>query len=582
MSSQRFIRRFPLFARALTLAPLTAVVLVAGCGSGSGSDTPAAGTNPPPPIDAPNASVDGLDALNAGQAGGAGGNDLGGGDGGDGGGDNTGDNTGANSDGGGGDNGGDGSAGNGGNGGNGSAGNGGDAGGGNDGNQAGGGNDSGGNAGAGGDDFDATPLGASSFAARGGDARILLTWPAADAAEGYVVHYGETADFQAATRLNDTVGVIRNTSVVIPGLANGTTYYAWVAPITSGTEGVAEEIGDATPSAGGFQPDTATIEPPINAIEVNTRKTIRIPFTAALNPATVNAGTVKVHVDGVALRVTLDLADDDRTIRISTPDATLQNAARYTVTLTEDIRNAAGDALRNRLTYSFTTLDTASIQAWWEFDNSLTDLSGNLPALTTAGTVSFADDAGLHRSGSHAVYLGGTGNLLLNDATFDLGTRFGVAMWIHVPSLKAGINTIIANAAAGERNRGFKIGINGATGTNRRITLEGGDGTVGGKAITPENLVQDGEWRHFAFNIDTTTKLPNDNHLQFFYDGKEQTLGFTGSAATMDWSQMKTTGPVAIGNMIGSNTYRLKGGYLDDLRIYKRALTAAEVANMAR
>jgi len=100
--------------------------------------------------------------------------------------------------------------------------------------------------------------------------------------------------------------------------------------------------------------------------------------------------------------------------------------------------------------------------------------------------------------------------------------------------------------------------------------LEGGNGIQGGKVLTNGGIVQDGQWYHFAYNVDTTANLPNGRHVQIFFNGVEAeveySLGDSGPIASMDWSLMKTTGPLYFGAMVGA-FYRLNGAYIDDLRI---------------
>lgn len=421
------------------------------------------------------------------------------------------------------------------------------------------------------------------------DSQIQLAWPAVTGAEGYHVYYSTQSSFDPAQAvlLNSSVGVITGTTAIVTGLSNGTTYYSWVAPMTSGAEGTLTSLGDATPAAGGLVLQADQIQPAVNAVEVNPTTAIRIPFGSPLAPASVTAQSVKVEVNGAAQDVQTTLADADQTIVITPTSGTWQTGTTFTVTLTSNLQSTGGDPLPHALSYSFTTLNTSSLVAWWEFDNALTDLSGNGHTIDTNHGVTFASADNLHHSGTHAAYFDGASYMVLNDSTFNLGGQFAVAFWVYIPTLHSDINTVLSNASANTQTSGFKVGINSWQNLDKRVILEGGNGTQGGKALTATNFVQDGHWYHFAYNVDKTANLPNGKHVQIFFNGVEAGVSYddngtsAASMGTMDWTPMKTTGPLYFGAMVGGY-YRLNGAYIDDLRIYNRPLSADEVINIAR
>ncbi|MEZ5739900.1 MAG: fibronectin type III domain-containing protein [Burkholderiaceae bacterium] len=94
--------------------------------------------------------------------------------------------------------------------------------------------------------------GAQGPVVRSADSQILLEWPVDSGADTYNVYYDTVTplDKNSATLLNASVGLITGNSTIVPGLDNGTTYYAWVAPVTSGTEGAPVSLGEATPRPG--------------------------------------------------------------------------------------------------------------------------------------------------------------------------------------------------------------------------------------------------------------------------------------------------------------------------------------------
>ncbi|MGB0867103.1 MAG: LamG domain-containing protein, partial [Granulosicoccaceae bacterium] len=203
--------------------------------------------------------------------------------------------------------------------------------------------------------------------------------------------------------------------------------------------------------------------------------------------------------------------------------------------------------------------------------------------IDTNNGVSFSSTTGEFKSGSHAAYFNGSSYMTLSDSNFELGDKFAVTTWVYIPTLQTNINTILSNAAANEHTSGFKIGVNSWNQLDGRVILEGGNGSAGGKALTDPNFVQDGQWYHFAYNVDTTANLANGRHVQIFFNGQEATVSYGGQGDmnALDWTLMKTSGPLYFGAMVGGS-YRLNGAYLDDLRIYNRTLSAEEITNIAR
>ncbi len=419
----------------------------------------------------------------------------------------------------------------------------------------------------------------------GGDGQLRLQWSAVNGADKYKVYYSEESAFSVATAtlLNDSVGSISGTSAAVLGLSNGTTYYVWVAAVTDGVEGELMPLGSATPVAGIFDVVVSDLVPPINAVEVNPASPVRIPFNAALAPSTVDLNTVSVTVGGVLQAVSISLVNSGLSIEISPSSGSWLAGSDYYITVSSDVQSQTGESLGEGFGFGFSTLDTASLIAWYEFDNALTDLSGEGNHIDFNSGVSFSDAE--HVSGSHSAYFDGASFLRLSDAAFELGDQFSVTTWIYLPLLQADINTILANTTPTETVSGFKIGVNSYQQLDNRVILEAGNGSAGGKVISDAGFVQDGQWYHFAYNVDIVDLLPSGEHVQIFFDGAEADVTLTSaddSINTMDWSQMKTSGPLYFGAMAHGTQFFLNGAYLDDMRIYNRPLTADEVLNIAR
>ncbi len=93
------------------------------------------------------------------------------------------------------------------------------------------------------------------------------------------------------------------------------------------------------------------------------------------------------------------------------------------------------------------------------------------------------------------------------------------------------------------------------------------------------NTITDSDWHHFAFTVDSSGN-------KFFVDGIQETMNYTnGSAATSDFYD--DIGGDPLYNGIGQVMYRgswgtFFNGKIDDVRVYNRALSTREVAELYR
>ena len=443
------------------------------------------------------------------------------------------------------------------------------------------------NSGSGSGELEAPETGAASSrdGVSAGDSAAFLSWDGVDGATNYVVYYSTdpTFDRNTATKLNETVGTISGTSAAVEGLTNDTEYYFWVEPADGPGVGSEIELGSSTPSATIFSVVASNMSPQINAIEVNPSVQLIVPFNGAIDPSSISPSPVTVTVDSQDVPVSLALVNSGQSIEVTPVSGSWALGSEHVIVLSTGIESLAGSALAESFDFRFTTLDTASLVAWWNFDNSLLDASGNGNVLDTNSGVTFNDQAGLYKAGSHSAYFNGSSYLKLSNVSFDLGEQFSVATWINIPTIGFSINTVLSNASAGESASGFKIGVNNWNTTDKRVIMEAGNGSDGGKVFTQPDFVQNGQWYHFAYNVDTNNLLPNGKNVQIFFNGEEADVSFnTTSIENMDWTAMKTAGPIYIGAFSPGSSYRLNGGYLDDLRVYNRTLTAAEVLNISR
>jgi hypothetical protein len=140
----------------------------------------------------------------------------------------------------------------------------------------------------------------------------------------------------------------------------------------------------------------------------------------------------------------------------------------------------------------------------------------------------------------------------------DIRDTITLSCWIKVAAFTKNWETILAKGDNSYRmsrsattGNSVHFGCNGPTGANLNATA----------------LVTDNNWHHIACVYDGVNKI-------VYVDGSEDArLASTGQIAL-------STYPLWIGNNSGS-TARQLGGLVDEVRIYNRALSAAEVAGMA-
>ena len=96
---------------------------------------------------------------------------------------------------------------------------------------------------------------------------------------------------------------------------------------------------------------------------------------------------------------------------------------------------------------------------------------------------------------------------------------------------------------------------------------------VGGGTISGTTVITDGIWHHVAAVLDND-ESPNLDEVKLYVDGTEEAVPGTSVAINTVYSKN-----VKIG--VYGSTARYFNGWLDDVRIYSRALTEAEIQALA-
>jgi hypothetical protein len=207
----------------------------------------------------------------------------------------------------------------------------------------------------------------------------------------------------------------------------------------------------------------------------------------------------------------------------------------------------------------------AGLEAFWKFDetNGLTaaDASGKGRTAVLANGAAFAP--------------GRLGNGLNLDGVDDVAsfvsmglTRFTITAWVWANAQGDSSTPRILHLP------GYNLRIRRDTAsTTNALALESQRSITAGEWRSPGNVVADGEWYHIAISYDSASPT---NSPAFYVNG-----AFLPSTlrTTPVGSQLSNLGTGYIGNSGALD--RSWDGRIDDLRIYSRLLSAAEVAQMA-
>src|SRR3954468_9282225 len=185
---------------------------------------------------------------------------------------------------------------------------------------------------------------------------------------------------------------------------------------------------------------------------------------------------------------------------------------------------------------------------------TLADLSGN----SNTGTISGATWSATGRFGGALSFNGGSSIVNVPDsASLDLTTGLTEEAWVNPTGLGGTWRTVLFKEKPGGMS--YDLYAHGTNTTNVPTAeiFVGGDRTVNGTATLPLNT-----WSHLAATYDGTT-------MRLYVNGSQvASRAQTGSRAV-------STGALRIGrNTIYGEPFL---GMIDEVRIYNRALTAAEV-----
>ncbi|MET0402263.1 MAG: LamG-like jellyroll fold domain-containing protein [Cystobacter sp.] len=213
--------------------------------------------------------------------------------------------------------------------------------------------------------------------------------------------------------------------------------------------------------------------------------------------------------------------------------------------------------------YEYQDVSTSGPTLWWKFDEgsgtSISDASGNAHTGTLQGDASRV--AG--RLGS-AVNLGNTGKGVLNTSTpADVTTGdFSLSGWVNLNALPFAWSSLINKGGSGSAGYGLEVD------PSNRLTasLQGSSGT--NQHVVGTTVLASGQWYHAA------AVFKRNDKVYLYLNGALQT---SATYATGNTGSLSNTKPFTLGSYSNATTWHLPGR-VDSVRMYHRALTAAEVS----
>ncbi len=198
-----------------------------------------------------------------------------------------------------------------------------------------------------------------------------------------------------------------------------------------------------------------------------------------------------------------------------------------------------------------------SLVGWWKFDGDALDSSGNNRTGTLVGDSAFRP--GLF---GQALMLDGTGDYVnITGYKGILGANaFSVALWVNT----TGNGTLVNwGTNAGRQRVDMRI-------DQGRLRVEHGSGNLQAKTV-----MNDGQWHHVVMTVMAGASISYPDVI-FYLDGKDDSQTTTDA----DTFNIVANVDLTIGRR-QTNSDRAIPALIDDVRIYNKALTAAEVQALA-
>jgi hypothetical protein len=393
------------------------------------------------------------------------------------------------------------------------------------------------------------PTGLTASAAS--DITIALNWsPSTDniGVVSYDVYRSTTPGFvpSASNLIGQAVGTTFNDV----GLPAGTFYYRVKAKDAAGNVSESSNEAGASVSGDNSAPSVAITAPANNATVAGT-----VAVTAVASDNGVVAG-VQFFLDGNPV----GLEDTNSPYSIVWDTSAVPNGLH---TLTARARDAAGNQTNSApVAVNVNNTAPSGLVAAWGFEEgagtTTTDVSGS----NLIGTISGASWSAAGRFGNALSFDGVNDWVTVADNNvLDLTTGMTIEAWVN-PTINNGWETILMKETTGELAYALYSDNNGndSGGPRRPAVWIRQGGTSYGTAGTSQTPV--GNWTHIAATYDGSVLRIYENGLLANSLSRIGSINVTGSPLRMG------------GNSVWSEWFN---GLIDEVRIYNRALSAAEI-----
>ncbi len=389
------------------------------------------------------------------------------------------------------------------------------------------------------------PSAPGTLAATGGLGQIALTWGAATDDIGvarYSVYRGTTTGFtpSAGNRIAQPTG----TSYTDGGLAPGTYYYKVAAEDHAGNTGPTGNEASAV-AASDTTPPTVAITAPTAGATVSSAVTL----SASASDNGLVAG-VRFRLDGA------NLGAEDTTAPYSISWDTF-SAVNGAHTLTAVARDGAGNTTTSPgIPVTVQNTGSLGLVGAWAFDEGSGTTAGDQSGRGNVGSLSNATWVAGGKFNGALSFNGTSSTVVVPDAaTLDLTTGMTLEAWVR-PNVSSGWRTVTMKEQPGN----LTYGLYANTTANRPVIEVHVGGSV--RSLAGTSILPTLTWTHLATTFDGAT-------LRLYVNGTQVSqLPLAGSLAT-------SASPLRIGgNAIWGEWFN---GLIDEVRVYNRALGAAEI-----
>jgi methionine-rich copper-binding protein CopC len=343
------------------------------------------------------------------------------------------------------------------------------------------------------------------------------------------------------------------------GVANGGHQVGAVARDAAGNQTTAAAVA-VTVSNDTTPPTVTGFSPAAGAVNVTTPLTVTATFSEPVDASSVNTSTFELRNGaGVLIAAAVSYNATTRTATLTTSAAF---AAAETCTAVikggaAGVRDLAGTALANDVTWSFTTSASAGsgLVAAYGFEEGTGTGVGDSSGFGNHGTISGATWINAGRFGKALTFDGVNDWVTVPDAaSLDLTNGMTLQAWVYPTAAADG--TVVTKQTTG----GLVYSLYSYDDAPIPVAYVDATSywTASGAAPLPLNA-----WSHLAATYDGTT-------LRLFVNGTLAGSRAVGNAI------LASAGPLRIGgNSIWGEYFQ---GLIDEVRIYNRALVASEIA----